>query len=104
MIGPLPFARLRPEPTLVATPQDPAAPQRQILAASTDTRDLQLVYVPEGRSVELNFDALPRYLRVEWFNPRTGTDQPAPALKERRTYRFSTPEPGDWLLVIRATK
>lgn len=103
LIGPLPFSRLRPEPALLATPADAAAPQRQILAASTDTRDLQLVYVPQGGSVELNLDALPRRSRAEWFNPRTGASQQTGAELSGRAYRFAAPGPEDWLLVLRAS-
>ena len=63
-----------------------------------------LVYVPEDRTVEILLDALPPSPNVSWFNPRTGETSPAVAVVGGRTCQFPTPDPGDWLLVMKSGK
>lgn len=100
----LQFWRLRPEPKAVANQPGDAEPRREVLAAGTERKDLLLVYVPEDRTVELYLDAMPASPTVTWVNPRTGETSPAVAVVVGRTCQFPTPEPGDWLLVLRAGK
>lgn len=92
------YGALRPQARIVATQPGRQSPQRFIAAAGTDANALSVVYVPEDRSVELSPAALPASPTVGWFNPRTG-DRLAAAT---RGARFTTPAPGDWLLLIQA--
>ena len=98
------FWKLRPQPKAVASQPSQLSPRRFIAAASTEAKDLSLVYVPEDRAVELFLDALPPAPLVSWFNPRTGNKNPSVAVVSSNTCQFPTPEPGDWLLVIKAGK
>ena len=103
-LGSLDFGRLRPQPKLLASQPGDASPLRWTAAASTEAGDLSLVYVPEDRSIELILDSLPASPVVTWFNPRTGQNNPAVAVVSARTCQFPTPDPGDWLLVLKAGK
>jgi hypothetical protein len=98
------FWQLRPEPQFVANQPGEQSAHRYICAAGTETKDLALVYIPEDRTLELMFEALPPNPNVSWLNPRTGESSPAVAVVGGRTCQFPTPDPGDWLLVIRAAK
>ena len=98
------FWRLRPQPNSVSAQPGELSPRRYIAAAATESKDLAVVYVPEERTVELALDALPPSPRVTWFNPRTGQSSPAVAVVSGSICQFPTPEPGDWVLVMRAGK
>ena len=98
------FWRLRPEPGYVVSQPGDTAPPRFIAAATTDTKDLTLVYVPEDRTLEIRTEALPPSPIVSWFNPRDGQTTPAVAVVGAQSCQFPTPEPGDWLLVMKAGK
>ncbi|HWH69277.1 MAG TPA: DUF4038 domain-containing protein, partial [Candidatus Sulfotelmatobacter sp.] len=100
----LPYWRLRPEPKAVATQPGEQAPRRHIVVASTETKDLALVYVPEDRSLDLVPEALPHPPTVTWFNPRTGQTESAVAVVNERASQFPTPGAGDWVLVMRGQK
>jgi hypothetical protein len=60
--------------------------------------------VPEDRTLELALDSLPPSPSVAWLNPRTGQTNPAVAVVGGRSCQFPTPDPGDWLLVLKAGK
>lgn len=98
------FWRLRPQPAFVAVQPGTVSPERFIVAAGTETKDLSLVYVPQERALEIVLEALPASPSVTWFNPRTGQNSPAVAVVGGRSCQFPTPEPGDWLLVMKAGK
>jgi hypothetical protein len=98
------FPLLRPEPKSVATQPGAATPGRFIAAAASEARGWSVVYVPEDRTLELLLEALPPSPSVSWFNPRTGENSPAVAVVGGRTCQFPTPDPGDWLLVMKAGK
>jgi hypothetical protein len=98
------FWRLRPRPKVIATQPGNLAPQRFIAAASTETSDLSILYVPEDRTVEVSLDALPRSPSVVWLNPRTGEKNPSVAVVSTSTCQFPTPNTGDWLLLMKAGK
>ena len=100
----IPFWRLEPLTNAVANQPGDSDLKREILAAGTEAKDLLLVYVPEDRTLELNLDVMPSAPIVTWFNPRTGETNPAVAVVVNRTCQFPTPEPGDWLLVVRGGK
>ena len=95
---------LRPQTKVVATQPGDQSPRRFIAAASTDPNTLSVVYVPEERTLELYLDALPASPSVGWFNPRTGGNNPAVAVVSGRACQFPTPDPGDWLLLVKAGK
>ena len=96
------FWRLEPAPKDVATQPGDSSPRRYIAAASSETRSWSVVYMPEDRTREVFLDALPPSPGVTWFNPRTGEHSPAVAVVGGKTCQFPTPDPGDWLLVMKA--
>ena len=98
------FGRLRPQLSAIANQAGEADPSRQIVAAGTEAKDLLVVYVPQERTVEINLEAMPGSPTVNWFNPRTGETSPAVAVVGGHSCQFPTPEPGDWVLVMRAGK
>jgi hypothetical protein len=98
------FWRLRPQPGFVAVQPGTLSPERFIAAAGTEAKDFSLVYVRRERTLEIVLEALPASPSVNWFNPRTGQNTPAVAVVGGRSCQFPTPEPGDWLLVMKAGK
>jgi hypothetical protein len=98
------FAHLRPQPKLVAAQPGQDSPRRFIAAAAADPSSICLVYVPEERTLELVLKALPASPAVSWLNPRTGANNPAVAVVSESSCQFPTPEPGDWVLQIKAGK
>jgi hypothetical protein len=98
------FWQLRPQPGFVAVQPGTMSPERFIAAAGTEAKDFSLVYVPQERTLEIVMEALPPSPAVNWFNPRTGQNTPAVAVVGGRSCQFPTPEPGDWLLVMKAGK
>jgi Protein of unknown function (DUF4038)/Domain of unknown function (DUF5060)/Putative collagen-binding domain of a collagenase len=99
----LEYWRLRPQPDAVATQPGHKAPQRYIAAAATEDKDLVLAYVPADRSVDLVTSSLPVAPTANWLNPRTGEILPAVAAVSGNNCQFSSPGPGDWLLLVRGT-
>jgi hypothetical protein len=91
--------------SLLATPQPGSpSPRRSSVAVATDAKDLELVYVPVDRTAELSLTSLPGWPTVTWINPRTGEKSAAVAVVQDSATEFPTPEPGDWLLTIKAGK
>ncbi|MBI3853617.1 MAG: DUF4038 domain-containing protein [Verrucomicrobia bacterium] len=98
------YWQLRPAPELVFHQPGDKEPRRFIAAARTESKDVTIVYVPEDRTVELRVEVLPPSPTMVWINPRTGERSFAAAVTGPSSCQFSTPNPGDWLLVIRAVK
>jgi hypothetical protein len=98
------FWRLRPQPGFVSVQPGMLSPERFIASAGTEAKDCSLVYVPQERTLEIVIEALPSSPSVNWFNPRTGQNTPGVAVVGGRSCQFPTPEPGDWLLVMKAGK
>jgi hypothetical protein len=98
------FWKLRPQPKAVASQPGNASPRQFIASASADPNTLSLVYVPEDRTLEVVLGALPNSPSVGWFCPRTGESNPAVAVVGGSSCQFPTPDPGDWLLVVKAGK
>jgi hypothetical protein len=96
--------RLRPAPQLVDPQPGTASPHRYVAAASTESKDLSVVYVPEDRSVEILLEALPTSPKITWLNPRTGENSPAVAVLGSHSCQFPTPDVGDWLLLMKGGK
>ena len=98
------FWRLQPQPGFVSNPAGTQTPVNFIAAAGTEAKDLTVAYTPEERTLEITMDALPASPIVSWFNPRTGENSPAVAVVGGRTCQFPTPDPGDWVLLLKAGK
>jgi hypothetical protein len=98
------FWRLQPQANFVAVQPGTMSPERFIACAGTEMKDLSAVYVPQERTLEIVLEALPASPSVSWLNPRTGQNSPAVAVVGGRSCQFPTPEPGDWLLVMKAGK
>jgi len=98
------FWTLRPAAKAIATQPGDQSPRRFIAAAANETNTLSLIYAPEDRTLEVLLDALPHSPTVGWFNPRTGENNPAVAVVGGTSCQFPTPDPGDWLLVLKAGK
>ena len=97
------FWRLSPAPLLAAT-QPGAPPNPAGLAAATDAKDLELVYLPGNRGAALSLDSLPGWPAVTWPNPRTGEKKRRGRRRRGPTIEFPTPAAGDWLLMIKGGK
>ena len=104
LVNAVDFWKLRPQPKVIASQPGNASPRQFIAAASAEPNTLSLIYVPEDRSVEVLTAALPQSPSVGWLNPRTGESSPAVAIVGGSNCKFPTPEPGDWLLVVKAGK
>jgi hypothetical protein len=98
------FWELHPAPRSVAVQPGQASPRRYIAAAGTSARDQSVLYVPEDRTLEVFLDALPPSPGIQWLNPRTGQKSPAVAVVGARTCQLPTPDPGDWVLVMKRGK
>jgi hypothetical protein len=96
--------RLRPTPGIVVNQPGKTTPAKFVAAASTDLKDLVLVYIPEDRTVEVLLDALPPSPTITWFNPRTGEKSPAVAVVTANTCQFPTPSEGDWIMWMKSSK
>ena len=96
------FWRLRPEPKALPAQAAGTPPGKFIAAAVTETKDAALIYDPEERSFVLGLDSLPAAPLAAWFNPRTGASTPIPFAGEGKTRPLSTPQRGDWVLVLKA--
>ena len=98
------FWRLRPDAGLLATPSSGQSNGSSICPAASESKDLSLVYVANQRMLELSLDAMPRSPSVTWFNPRQGGTSPAVAVVVQSKCQFPTPDPQDWVLLIKAGK
>jgi hypothetical protein len=79
-------------------------PRRHVAAATSETKDLTLVYVPEDRAIELSLATFSPSPTVSWFNPRTSERKPAIAVVRGKSCQFTPPEAGDWVLVSKTGK
>jgi hypothetical protein len=102
--GSIPWWRLRPAPELLAEQPGEATAERSIAAARTEEGDTAVLYIPEDRIVRLRGDVA-RGMHVTWFDPRTGVRQPteSPAPDGSGTITFTTPAPGDWVLLLKGS-
>jgi hypothetical protein len=98
------FWRLRPQQSFIASQPGTSSPRRYLTAAGTEAKELSIVYVPEDRTIDVMTEALPPSPLISWLNPRTGEKSPAVAVVGGSSCQFPTPDPGDWLLVMKAGK
>jgi hypothetical protein len=92
--------RLYPCPDLLSNQPGRNFPTRFISSACSKTRDLAMIYSPEGGSIELNAGFLKHDVSVQCFNPENG------ALLWQRSFgatcnRIDAGGPGDRLLILR---
>ena len=99
------FWTLRPQPKVVATQPGDQSPRRFIAAASTEANTLSLVYVPEDRTLELRARRAPALARRSAGSIRARARTTPPwRWWAGSSCQFPTPDPGDWLLVMKAGK
>ena len=96
--------QLHPAPRSVTTQPGRNSPRRYIAASESAAKDLSITYVPEDRTLEINLEALPRSPAIQWFNPRTGQKSAAVAVIGARSCQLPTPDPGDWVLIMKSGK
>lgn len=94
--------RLRPAPYLLAEQPGDADVRRHVLVSVSASRDLVVAYTPAGGTVLLEARELPADFGSRWYDPREGTYRPADPEAPGHTYRFTTPDDGDWVLLIQA--
>ena len=85
------FARMEPADGLVT------AGRAWVLA---EKGRAYVVYVYDGSGVRLNLRGTTGPFKVELYDPRSGTFQPAPAVQGGRIRVFNLPAPDDWVLYI----
>jgi hypothetical protein len=98
------FWQLQPFARALANQPGMESPRRYIVAEGTEAGDLLVAYVPETGSVEIAIGAMPRAPQMTWVSTRDGKAKPALAVTKEKTFEFSTPDAGDWVLVIRGGK
>jgi hypothetical protein len=98
------FWRWQPAPQAVLNAPGLESPRSFIAALSTEARDFSVIYLPGPRPLELAARAVPMKSAARWFNPRTGETVGAKVTAAAAKYQFTTPDPGDWVLVIQASK
>jgi Protein of unknown function (DUF4038)/Domain of unknown function (DUF5060)/Putative collagen-binding domain of a collagenase len=103
LFGSIDWWRLRPAPELLADQPGDVDPSRFVAAARSAAGDLALIYVPDERQVELHTEGLRPGMAARWFNPQSGEYFLAAPAASGATHRFTTPAPGDWVLVLQGT-
>lgn len=97
-----PFFRLRADQSIVYG-DNPEGP-RHVRAAVDDLREFALVYLAEGRPVELVLGKVRgERASVSWFDPRTGNIQTRHETSNTGRHTFTPPSLGakeDWVLII----
>ncbi len=96
------YSHLRPAQDMLAKDPGLTEPRRHIAAARTQEGDLAVVYVPEDRSLEIRFKDLPPSVETSWTDPRNGLRRPVIAVLNGENVQFTTPGPGDWLLLLKS--
>lgn len=62
-----------------------------------------LVYLPEGRDVKLDLSASEQKLSVQWFDPKTGANQPGSAVTGGQQRLFHAPFDNDAVLYLKVS-
>jgi hypothetical protein len=98
------FWRLRPQPQVVPAKSGQLPANVGVVAASTASKDLTLVYLPQPDPVDVYLEAMPASPLISWLEPRQGATSTAVAVVSGPTCQFPPPGTGDWVLLIRASK
>lgn len=96
------FSRLRPAQDMLVVDPGLVEARRHIAAARTQEGDLAVIYVPEDRSFQIRFKDLPPSVETSWTDPRNGLKRPVIAVLNGENVQFTTPGPGDWLLLLKS--
>ncbi|MBN1807321.1 MAG: DUF4038 domain-containing protein [Sedimentisphaerales bacterium] len=72
-----------------------------IAAAKSDEADIAVIYLPEGGSVTLKTDSIPKDATARWYHPRTGGWLDAGKI-EKSPQNFKAADRNDWVLLIQA--
>lgn len=86
-------------PTLI-----PGAGVRRFVATRDSQGSYAMVYAPVGRAFKVRMDRISgKTVKAWWFNPRTGTANPAGEFPNQGEREFISPDRGellDWILVL----
>ena len=94
------YLKLRPAREIVVDGQS-SNYDRHIQAATADDGSYALVYTAGTANFSLDLSALNSdSISVIWFNPRTGEVGNGDLVTTGNSVEFTTPEEGDWLLVL----
>jgi hypothetical protein len=96
--------KLRPRPEIVASQPGTVSPRSFVAAAATDDNSLTVFYTPQERTLDIVKGEMPPSPNISWLNPRTGATNAAVAVVGETSCQLPTPDPGDWLLIMRAGK
>jgi hypothetical protein len=96
--------KLRPRPESVASQPGTVSPRSFVAAAATDNNSLTVFYTPQERTLDILKSQMPLSPNISWLNPRTGAVNAAVAVVGETSCQLPTPDPGDWLLIMRAGK
>jgi hypothetical protein len=96
--------KLRPRPELVASQPGTVSPQSFVAAATTEDNGLTVFYTPQERTLDIVKNEMPTSPNISWLNPRNGGVNAAVAVVGETSCQLPTPDPGDWLLIMRAGK
>lgn len=92
-VATVPFERMSPADNLVTSGAAWA-----LAETGTGTGKVYVFYLHQGGSIGANLQGLSGTVKVDWFDPRTGTFQAAPAVAGGGTRSFTAPGTGDWVL------
>ncbi len=84
------------------TPKNGLASTGYCLANPSATGAEYLVYLPSGGSVTMNLSSSTGSLKVEWFNPGTGSTVTAGSVTGGSSKSFTAPFSGDAVLYLSA--
>jgi hypothetical protein len=96
--------KLRPRPESLASQPGTATPRSFVAAAATDSNSLTVFYTSQERTLDILKNEMPGSPNISWLNPRTGGVNAAVAVVGETSCQLPTPDPGDWLLIIRSGK
>ncbi len=102
---PIEFWGLRPFPGALIGQTGGGALRDFIAASKSEAGNMTLLYLPEERVVKVLPGSWPAAAEIKWFNPRTGQSRPhVVAVASSAAWEFTTPGPGDWVLVVHTKK
>jgi Protein of unknown function (DUF4038)/Domain of unknown function (DUF5060)/Putative collagen-binding domain of a collagenase len=98
------YWRLLPQPGLLVPTARSHSTQDDPVAASTENKDLTLIYLPQSNPVEISPTAMPPSPNITWLDPRHGWTRSAAAVVMGQSCQFPPPADGDWVLMIKSGK
>jgi hypothetical protein len=96
--------KLRPRLASVASQPGAVSPRSFVAAAATDDNSLTVFYTPQERTLDIVKTEMPPSPTISWLNPRTGVTNAAVAVVGDNSCQLPTPDPGDWILIMRSGK